>query len=76
LVEGTPRDFFLVDQIELILANLLESELLGRFVEELAELIDVVRVGIDGAWGQVAQLHILGHASDVRIESSVVRGHG
>lgn len=39
-----------VDKIELILANLVESELLGRFAEVAAEFINVIGVGIDGAW--------------------------
>jgi len=76
LVEGTPRSLFFIDEIELILANLFEAELLGGFAEEAAEFIDVVGVGIDGAWREISQLHVLDHTGDVGIESSVVGCHG
>ena len=75
-IEGTPGNFFLVDQIELVLANLFQAKLLGRFAELAAELIDVVGVGIDRACGQVSQLHVFGHAADEGIESLLVGCHG
>ena len=43
----------------------------GDMSEELAELVDMVGVGIDGGCGQIPQLHVLGHTADVRIESSI-----
>ena len=61
---------------ELILANLFRSQLIGRLAKELAELVDVIGVGVDGTVGEVSQLHIFGHALDVRVESSLVRRHG
>ena len=47
------------------------AELLGGYAKEVTELVDRVGVGIDGGWGQVSQLHVLSHAADVRIESSI-----
>jgi len=64
-----------MDQIKLELADFFRSQLIGRFVEVTAELVDVVRVGVDGRGGQVPQLHVFGHAFDVRVESSLVRRH-
>jgi hypothetical protein len=65
-----------MDQIKLELADLLRPQLIGRLVEVAAELVDVERVGIDGRGCQVPQLHVFGHAVDVRVESSLVRRHG
>jgi hypothetical protein len=75
-IKGTPRSFLLVDQIELIPANFVGAKFFGRFAKELAEFADVVGVSIDGGWSQVPDLHVLGHATDVRIELSVVGRHG
>ena len=74
-IEGTPRDFLLVDQIKLVLTNFFRAELVGRLAEVLAELVDVVGVRIDCALGEVPQLHVFGHALDIRVESSLVRRH-
>ena len=74
-IEGTPGGFLVVDEVELVLADFFQAEFLGRFAEEVTELVDVVGVGIDGPWRQVSYLHILGHAADVRIESSIEGSH-
>ena len=37
--------------------------------------IDVVGVRIDRALGQVPQLHVFGHALDIRVESFLIRRH-
>ena len=57
--EGTPRSLFLVDQIELILANFVGAELLGGLAKKLTELVDVEGVRIDGGWGQVLGLTLI-----------------
>jgi hypothetical protein len=48
LVEGTPRGLFLLDEVKLILADLFGAQMLGLLPEVLAELADVVRVGVNG----------------------------
>ncbi len=72
-VEGTPRDFLFVDQIQLVLVNLFRPQLAGRFAEELAELVDVIRIGVDGGVRQVSQLHIADHTLDEGVHSFLVR---
>ena len=44
--------------------------------KELAEFVDVVGVGFDGGRCQVPDLHVLGHATDGRIELWFARRHG
>jgi len=63
-------------EIKLELADFFGTQLVGRLAEVTAELVDVIRVGIDRGGGQVPQLHVFGHALDERIESSLVRRHG
>jgi hypothetical protein len=75
-IEGTPRDFLFVDQIQLVLANLFRSELVGRFAKELAKLVDMIRIRVDGGVGHVSQLHITDHALDVGVHSFLVGRHG
>jgi hypothetical protein len=75
-IERTPRSFLFVDHIQLILANLFRSELIGRFARELAKLVDVIGIRVDGGVGQVSQLHITDHALDEGIHSFLVGCHG
>ena len=48
LVEAAPGGFLFVDHVELEFSDLFGTELIGRFAEVLAELVDVEGVGIDG----------------------------
>ena len=75
LVEGTPGNLLFIDQIELIITNVLQSQLVGRLAEVGAELIDVIGVGVDGAVGEVADAHIFGHALDVGVAASCKGSH-
>ena len=75
MVEGTPGNFLFIDQIKLIIANLLQSQPVGRLTEESAELIDMIGVGVDGAAGEVADAHIFGHALDVSVAASCQGSH-
>ena len=47
--------------------------MVGWLAEVLAELIDVPGVGVDSAVGKVADLHVFGHALDVRVHATLVR---
>ena len=65
-----------MDEKKLVLADLFRAEMVRRFSEMPAELVDVIGVRIDGTVGKVPQLHVFGHALNERIESSLVRRHG
>ena len=61
LVEGTPTDFLILHEMDLILPDLFGSEIFCGFIEVAEELLDLVGVGIDGTLGHVTDEHILGH---------------
>jgi hypothetical protein len=69
-------NLLLIDQKQLILANLFRSELVGRLAKVMAKLVDVIRVGVNGGVGQVPQLHITDHALDEGVHSFLVGCHG
>jgi hypothetical protein len=62
LVEGTPGGVPLVQQVQLVGADLGGPELLGGAAEVAGEAHDGRGVGLDGAWAVVAELQILDKA--------------
>ena len=67
---------FLIHQKKLVLAYLFEPQFLRHPAKVGAELVDVPGVGVDGVGGEVANLHVLGHAVDVRVAAAIKRCHG
>jgi hypothetical protein len=65
-----------MNEMKLELADLFGAQLVGRLAEVTAELVDMIRVGIDRGGSEVSQLHVFCHALDERVESSLVRCHG
>ena len=61
LDEGGPRHFLLFDQEQLVLANVLGTEPVGRLAEVLGELGHGVQVNPDGSGRVVTDLEILQH---------------
>ena len=61
LNEGRLRHLFLLDEEDLILANMLGVELIGRLAEMSSKLGDGVHVNPDRGWRVVAELKILQH---------------
>ena len=62
LVEAGPRGFLVFDQMDLVIPHVLGSEQVGGLTEKLREALDVIDVGLDGAGGEVTDLHVLDHA--------------
>ena len=76
LIEGTPGRFFLVDQVNLVLADLIEPQFFGHLAKVGAEFIDMPGVGVDGAGGEIANLHVFCHAVDVGVTAAIIGCHG
>lgn len=66
---------FFIDPLNLVMPDLLGSRFFGHFSKAGTELVDMPGAGVDGVGGKVADLHVLGHADDVRIPSAVERCH-
>ncbi len=58
------------------MANLFESVFFGNFAKLRPEFIVVPGQGVEPAGGQVANVHVLGHAIDVRIKAAIIRCDG
>jgi len=59
LVEAAPGGLLFFDQVDLILANDLGSEFLGRALEVASKQGDAFDVGLEGLRGVVAETEVL-----------------